>query len=133
MVEHIADKFVDALAKLESDGDLNTIAGLFSDDSEIGNVTLSKTLSGVNGAREFWRSYKDTLGDVRSTFKNKIYTDDTAALEWTTDGKQKSGNQVSYEGVSIIETDGKKITRFFAYFDPVKLGNEIGGRNGGKS
>lgn len=122
MAEEITEKFIDALTKLESGEDVDTIASLFADGCEVGNVTLSKTLHGTDGAREFWTHYKSTLGDVRSVFKNKIVSGNASALEWTTEGGE---NHVSYEGVSILETDGEKITRFFAYFNPNKLGEQL--------
>ena len=126
MAENITEEFIDALEKLETGDDIDTIAGLFADNCEVGNVTLSKTLHGTEGAKEFWTHYKSTLGDVRSVFKNKIVSDGTSALEWTTEGETESGeHHINYEGVSILETEGGKITRFFAYFNPNKLGNQI--------
>ncbi len=122
MAENTAKNFIDALGKLEAERDLETIVGLFSDDCEIGNVvTEDKNI----GAKEFWTSYRESFGEVRSTFKNEIITDSTAALEWTTSGTTGSGHEFEYEGVSVLEIDGDKITRFHAYFDPNKLGKQI--------
>lgn len=123
MSKELADRFIGALEKIESGGDVEEMAGLFADECEIGNVTLSETLHGRDGVEEFWTHYKKTLGDVRSDFRNKIVTDGTMALEWTTKGG-KDGD-VEYDGVSILETDGDKITRFFAYFNPAKLGTQL--------
>ncbi len=120
-----AEKFIEALRKLESDKDLDTIVSLFSDDSEIGNVTVTETMSGTDGARKFWQNYHDTFGEIESTFHNKISSDNTAALEWTSKGTSKDGSEIDYDGVSILEIDGDKIKRFFAYFNPGKLGQEI--------
>jgi len=125
MAEDLTQTFIEALETLESGGDVETICNLFSERCEIGNVTLSKTLTGKDGAREFWTNYKATLGDVRSVFKNKIVADGTSALEWTTEGQNEDSREISYEGVSILETDGSQITRFFAYFNPNKLGNQV--------
>ena len=41
------------------------------------------------------------------------------------DWLEKNGHEISYEGVSILEVEGDKISRFFAYFDPRKLGKQI--------
>ncbi len=120
-----AEKFIEALKKLESDKDLDTIVSLFADDSEVGNVTVTDTMSGTDGARKFWQNYRDTFGEIESTFHNKIISDDTAALEWPSKGSSNNGNEIDYDGVSILEMDGDKITRFFAYFNPGKLGHEI--------
>jgi len=122
MAENAARNFVDALGKLESDRDLDTICGLFSEDCEVGNVvTDDKNI----GAREFWNSYRETFDKVHSTFRNEIITNGVTALEWTTSGTNSDGHEFKYEGVSILETDGERITRFHAYFNPNKLGKQI--------
>lgn len=122
MAENLAKNFIDALNKLESERDLETICGLFSDDCEVGNVvTEDKNIK----AREFWKSYRDSFDRVHSTFRNEIITGGATALEWTTSGTNGDGHEFEYEGVSILETDGARITRFHAYFDPNKLGRQI--------
>jgi hypothetical protein len=42
-----------------------------------------------------------------------------------TKGSSKNGHAVEYEGVSVLEIEGDKIKRFYAYFDPRKLGRQI--------
>lgn len=124
MAENTAEKFVEALGKLEAERDLETICALFDDGCEIGNVVTEnkdKTLD----ARKFWKSYRDNFGEVKSTFRNQIMTENRAALEWTTSGTSSEGHEFEYDGVSILEIDAGKITRFHAYFDPNKLGKQI--------
>jgi len=122
MAENTAKKFIDALGKLESDRDLETICALFSEDCEVGNVvTDDKNI----GAKEFWNSYRETFDKVHSTFRNEIIADDVTALEWTTSGTNSDGHEFEYDGVSILEFDGERITRFHAYFNPNKLGKQI--------
>lgn len=120
-----AQRFVDALAKLEQGGDLEPLLALFSDDAQVSNVASPRTFSGLEGARQFWTEYKGTLGQVKSTFRNLIESGDRVALEWETQGTAHNGAAVSYEGVSIIEWDGDRIRRFYAYFDPHALGQEL--------
>ena len=122
MAENTAKQFIDALHKLERDRDLETIVGLFSEDCEIGNVVTENKDIGV---KEFWTSYRESFGEVESTFRNEIFTDVATALEWTTSGTNGEGHEFEYEGVSILEIEGDKITRFHAYFDPNKLGKQI--------
>ncbi len=122
MAENTAKIFIDALKKLESDHDLETICGLFSENAKVGNVvTDDKNL----GAREFWKNYRDNFDTVDSTFHNEIITEATAALEWTTTGTSNGGSEFEYDGVSILEIKGDEITRFHAYFNPNKLGKQI--------
>lgn len=125
MADNISEKFIAALKELEANGSDENIVALFSDDCEVGNVALTESLAGTDGAREFWTNYRKTFKDVSSEFKNIITTDDRSALEWTTTGSSEAGHDINYEGVSILETDGEKISRFFAYFDPKKLGDQI--------
>ncbi|QSQ21610.1 nuclear transport factor 2 family protein [Pyxidicoccus parkwayensis] len=128
-----AQRFVDALKRLEEHGDVEGIVALFSDDAQVSNVASSRVFSGQDGARTFWREYKGTLGQVQSTFRNMIEAGDRVALEWETQGTANNGAAVAYEGVSIIEWDGDRIRRFYAYFDPHALGEELTMNNAPRS
>lgn len=125
MANETAKKFIDALHKLEAERDLETIVGLFKEDCEINNVVTVNHDNQENDARKFWQSYRENFGEVESTFRNEIITENHAALEWKTTGTSSDGNRFEYEGASILEIEGDKITRFFAYFDPNKLGQQI--------
>ena len=118
-------QFMAALAALEQERDLEQISQLFAAKSEVRNVVSPRTFTGPDGAREFWQVYRDTFGDVDSTFRNAIVGDGRAALEWTTTGTAANGAPIEYEGVSILEMKGGQITRFCAYFDPGALGRQI--------
>ena len=124
MTNETAKKFIEALHKLESDRDLEIIASLFSENCEINNVVTVDNEQKTD-AREFWQKYRDNFDEARSTFRNEIITQNRAALEWKTAGTSSDGNQFEYEGASILEIEGDKITRFFAYFDANKLGRQI--------
>ena len=126
MSERVAQRFVEALGRLEAERDLETIAALFADGSEIGDGVCPEKFHGRAGAREFWGAkYRDTFGEVKSTFRNVFRTGRHVALEWTTEGTSSRGERVRYDGVSIIETDGRFITRFCAYFDAGSLGRQL--------
>jgi ketosteroid isomerase-like protein len=125
MAEELAKKFIEALHRLEAERDLETISSLFTDDCEIANVVTGDNRQTSQSASEFWQHYRDNFGEIKSTFRNEIITDKTAALEWQSEGTSADGNQFTYEGVSILEFDGDKISRFHAYFDPNKLGKQI--------
>jgi limonene-1,2-epoxide hydrolase len=123
--EQVARRFIDALHKLERDRDLDAIVATFADACDVGNVVSPRTFEGKEGAREFWTIYRDTLGEVESTFRNVIATGGRAALEWTTRGTGANGHPIDYDGVSILEIEGDAITRFRAYFNPAELGEQI--------
>jgi ketosteroid isomerase-like protein len=124
MAHEISEKFIEALHALEESRDVEKIAALFADGAEVNNVVTIENSHDLE-AREFWTKYRENFGEVHSEFKNKIYDETTAALEWTTTGTGADGGEVNYEGVSILETDGERITRFFAYFNPAKLGRQM--------
>lgn len=133
MATERAQRFVDALLKLEESGDLEGLVALFSDDAQVSNAASARVFTGQDGARRFWTEYKGTLGQVKSTFRNMIEAADRVALEWETQGTAHNGAAVAYEGVSIIEWDGDRIRRFYAYFDPHALGQELARNNAPRS
>ena len=124
MAHEISEKFIEALHALEESRDVEKIAALFADGAEVNNVVTIENSHDLQ-ARDFWQKYRDNFGEVHSEFRNKIYGENSAALEWTTTGTSADGGAIDYEGVSILETDGARITRFFAYFNPSKLGRQI--------
>ena len=126
MAHQLAEKFIEALRNLEETGDVAQIASLFADEAEVNNVVTIENSHKLD-ARQFWTNYRATFGEVKSEFRNKIYSENAAALEWTTTGTSADGSEIEYEGVSILETGGggERITRFFAYFNPNKLGRQI--------
>lgn len=119
------ERFIAALHALERDGDLTTIAELFADESDTGNVASPRDFRGQEGAREFWESYRSWFGEIESTFRNVIVADGRAALEWTTTGSSAAGDPIAYDGVSILEIADGRITRFRAFFDPGALGQQM--------
>ena len=121
----VTQQFIDALAALERKRNAKRITALFGPESEIGNIVSPRQFSGVEGARTFWEAYRDTFGEVASTFRNVIVSDGRAALEWTTTGTSSAGAPIAYEGVSILEMADTKITRFRAYFDAHDLGRQM--------
>ena len=133
MSEQIANRFIEALGKLEAGRELEEIVGLFAPDAEVGNVVSPEKFRGPEGAREFWGAkYRDTFGEVRSTFRNVFAAGDRVALEWTTEGTASDGTPLKYEGVSILEIEGGQVTRFCAYFDAGALGRQLTGRAHGQ-
>ena len=125
MSREVADRFVEALRKLEEDRDVEGLVEIHTEDCDVGNVAVPKTFSGHEGLREFWTGYRDTFGEMRSEFRN-VFADEAghAALEWNTTGTA-NGNEVSYDGVSLLEIDGGKVNRFRAYFDPRSVSGQV--------
>ena len=123
MSKEVADDFVEALRKLE-DRDVEPLVEIHADDCEVGNVSVSETFRAHEGLSEFWTEYRKTFGEMKSTFRNVFATGEGAALEWTTQGTS-NGDAVSYDGVSILEIEGDKVSRFMAYFDTRRLTRQV--------
>ncbi|WP_437812189.1 nuclear transport factor 2 family protein [Sorangium sp. So ce1078] len=120
-----ASEFIEALCRIEESGDVEPMARLFAPDAELRNPTIARPLRGQDGARDFWRSYRKTFGEVRSEFRCIASSDRASLLEWKSHGTLSSGAVFSYDGVSVIEHPAGLITRFRAYFDPRALGFQL--------
>jgi hypothetical protein len=121
----ITQQFIDVLAALERDRDPEPMTRLVAANSDIGYIVSPREFSGPDGARTFWEAYRETFGEVSSTFRNVNVSDGRAALEWTTTGTSTHGAPVSYAAVSILEFANWQISLFWAYFDPGDLGRQI--------
>jgi steroid delta-isomerase-like uncharacterized protein len=123
--KEVADTFVEALRKLEEARNIDALVEIHTEDCDVGNVAVPRTFSGHDGLREFWKGYRDTFGEMKSEFRN-VFADDGghAALEWNTSG-EANGKNVSYDGVSLLEIEDGKVSRFRAYFDPRALSTQM--------
>lgn len=125
MSQERAKRFMDALAQLEEKGDVEPLARLHAEGAVVSNAVTEREFQGPEGARQFWREYKGILKAAKSTFRNVIVAGDRVALEWETRGRAHNGADINYEGVSVVEWDGEHITRFYAYFNPQVLEDEL--------
>lgn len=127
----LTEAFIDALHRLEAEGDVDVIASLFSDDAELSNPLVTHVSTEANGPKVFWKAYIGASQDIESEFVNILETDGVAVLEWTSEGVV-GGGVVKYGGVSVIESADGRITAFRAYFDPRKLVARAKGPEGGE-
>jgi ketosteroid isomerase-like protein len=125
MTQEVAYRFIEALAALEQQGDIDPILDTFAEACEIGNSLNPEKFHGKPGALEYWRNYLSTFRDIQSTIRNIITGDNSIALEWSARATDRSGKEFRYDGVSILDIRGSSITRFRAYFDTKKLGEKI--------
>ena len=107
-----------ALQQIEESRDPDVLVDLFAEDSELFNLALTEPLTGIAGARKFWTNYLAAFEKVRSTFHHVIQTDTEAVLEWISEGMMAaSGQAFNYRGVSVIEFENGKVSRFRTYYD----------------
>jgi ketosteroid isomerase-like protein len=126
--DDLARRFIAALEQLEAGDGADGLAALYADDAVSGNVATSRTYDGPDGAREFWTGYRSTFDRIASEFRTVTVSDDSAALEWRSTGTLTAGDDVDYEGVTVLELRDGRIVRSTAYFDPNAIVSQLSGR-----
>ena len=124
MAKPSAQEFIDALRRIEEHGDVEAMAALHARDAMVSNPTDQQPHEGPDGARRFWSAYAKSFERVRSEFRLIVESERAIALEWTSDCRTAAGVDARYDGVSVVETNDGRITRFTAYFDPADLSIE---------
>ncbi|MDQ3248690.1 MAG: nuclear transport factor 2 family protein [Chloroflexota bacterium] len=117
MSNSLAEPFMRALQASEEAMDPAPVVALFTDSSELSNLSSQEPQRGIDGAQTFWQNYLAVFQQIHSNFHHVIETDNAAVMEWISDGTLKNGEPIRYKGVSIIETEGDKVTRFSTYYD----------------
>jgi limonene-1,2-epoxide hydrolase/rubrerythrin len=110
-------RFIEALRALEETNDLERMVSLFDKAAEISNPMEASPLRGQEGARKFWRAYRDSFEEIHSDFSRIVESDDAAMLEWTSKGVLRGDRPIDYSGVSVLELRNGKVRRFRTYFD----------------
>lgn len=113
----VAQRFIEALRAVEEQGDIERMVSLFDEHAELSNPMGPAPHVGHDGAREFWRTYRDSFEEIRSDFSRIVETDDAAMLEWTSHGRIRGDRPIDYSGVSVLDVRDGKVRRFRTYFD----------------
>jgi limonene-1,2-epoxide hydrolase len=117
MTSSIGDKFIKALNAVETNGNLQEMTRLFSENCQIWNVMMNEPMIGTEGAQKFWDQYKKTFQHIHSDFTHRAEGERTVVLEWNSVGNMPQDQKINYSGATIFEHDGNKITSFRSYFD----------------
>ncbi|MEX0655066.1 MAG: nuclear transport factor 2 family protein [Phycisphaeraceae bacterium] len=117
MASEITQQFMDALSGVEEREDVEAMAELFADDAELINPARISQPRGKEGARTFWREYRGAFDRIHSDFTSVKEGDGFATLEWHSEGAQRNGEPLRYDGVSLIEFRDGRIHRFATYYD----------------
>lgn len=119
---NLTERFMQALQTTEQTGDVEPLVALFAEKSSLKNLT-TQTWTGQDGAREFWTAYLSNFDSIRSEFTHHLEAAATGIMEWTATGQLKGGAGLAYQGVSIIEIDGDKVSAFRTYYDSAAFVN----------
>jgi ketosteroid isomerase-like protein len=84
---------------------------------ELQRAPQDRTYRGLDGAREFWNEYLRMFASVETTFDAVTQSDGRAALEWHSTCTLESGAEVSYQGCTVIESDGERVHKLRTYYD----------------
>ena len=107
-------RFIDALQETERTRDPEKVSALFAPDAELHSYTRDQR--GSNAA-VFWKEYLDAFQSVQSRFTRVQDEGKAAVLEWESEGALPSGEPIRYEGVTLLEFDGDRVSRFRTYYD----------------
>ncbi|MGF1633795.1 MAG: nuclear transport factor 2 family protein [Phycisphaerae bacterium] len=117
MAQTLPETFMDCLKQAEQTGDVSPLVALFADDAKLLSIVHQRREEGEGGAEAFWRGYLEPFERISSSFQHIKAADGLAVLEWTSQGRLKTGRDIKYQGVSLLETIGEKIQRFRTYYD----------------
>ena len=113
-----AQDFADALQRLEQDRDLDAFVTRFADDAVLLRPEPGGQEQGQDGARRFWQAYLDQFDTIASTFGRVVDAERYGELEWVSEGRLRTGRDITYAGVSLLEHDDDgAVVRFATYYD----------------
>lgn len=123
-VADLVRAFTDALGRLHADRDVEPLVALFAEDATLAKLDRPHEEHGPAGARQFWLAYRDVFDDVAVTFGHTVEGEDSAALEWTSNGTLRDGTPLSYRGVSVLEVGTEQLNAFRTYYDAAAFRTE---------
>jgi ketosteroid isomerase-like protein len=113
-----AQDFADGLQRLEQDRDLDAFVSRFAADAVLLRPEPGGQETGQDGARRFWQAYLDMFDTIRSTFGRIVDAERYGELEWVSEGRLRTGRDITYAGVSLLEHDDDgAVVRFATYYD----------------
>ena len=113
----LTKQFVSALDDLHRDKNVEPLVELFSDDATLNKAGMPHGQHGKDGARAFWEQYREVFDEIDASFQHTVTEDGIAYLEWTSEGTLADGSSFSYDGVSVLESQGDTIDAFRTYYD----------------
>lgn len=120
----LTDRFVAALHRLHTERDAEDLVALFSEGATLSKLGQQHEAHGPDGARHFWDDYRRVFDAIEATFTHTIVGDGSVALEWTSTGSLSGGHPFSYDGISVLESDGELIDGFRTYYDSAAFTRE---------
>jgi ketosteroid isomerase-like protein len=112
-----AQRFADALQKLESSGDSADLLDQFAEGAELTRPEADRDDSETDAAA-FWDAYLAQFDSIQTSFAAVDEAGDRGILEWLSTGSLSTGRGIDYRGVSLLTfDDDDKVSRFSTYYD----------------
>ena len=114
-----AQRFATQLDELEASGDVERfVTSLFADDAQLVRPEAQQQLQGERGARAFWQQYLAHFDTISSELDRLVDTGELSVLEWRSNRRLRTGSEITYRGVSILDFDKNgRVRRFATYYD----------------
>jgi ketosteroid isomerase-like protein len=120
----VVRNFMRCLREAENHRETKSLCELFAENAELVNITRQPTSKSSQpnpqpnpSVKSFWSHYLGAFDRVESHFLNVIDDGSSAVLEWRSSGRLPMGLPVEYSGVSILEYEGDRISKFRTYYD----------------
>jgi ketosteroid isomerase-like protein len=120
-MDQLGEQFAAKLQELERTRDPQPLMALFSEDVELKRSPQSREYHGLEGARDFWDEYLRMFSDVATTFDVVTEAGDRAALEWHSVCRLENGAEVTYQGCTVIQSDGEHVNSLRTYYDSASV------------
>ena len=121
-MSELAERFTRALQQLERERNVDRLVELFADDAELRRAPRAAIYRGREGARTFWAEYLDAFASIETRFYAVTEGDGRVVLEWHSVATAKQGRPIEYDGCSIVEGSGERVSRFRTYYDAASAG-----------
>lgn len=113
----ITHRFIDALHTLEREGDVGALSELVTSEAPVVSLDGAGGRTGPEGMQELFTQYLAQFETIETTFTAVTESETRAALEWTSAATLKDGHDLTYDGVTILDLEDERVSRFRTIYD----------------
>jgi len=116
-VSPVVERFRHALTAVEDRGELDGMVSLFADNAVLTSADRAEPAHGPEGARTFWNVYRGAFITVHTEFGAITEAPGVITMPWTSRARTLGGNDVTWQGITVIEHLDGHIRRMQMLFD----------------